>query len=121
MNVNFDAPKPLIKVFHQKDAVYPEIIQEILLGIEEEGLPYSCEEKSMTTSLELAYKAAEASHLGVGIGIAADGIVLHTNKLKEDKPLFNIKLTDNEEVLRNMGGNAARLVKRMPFKFTEAK
>jgi mRNA-degrading endonuclease HigB of HigAB toxin-antitoxin module len=120
MNVNFDAPKPLIKVFHQKGAVHPDIIQEILLGIEEEGLPYSLEEKDLVSALELAYKAAEASHLGVGIGVATDGLVLHNNRLKEDQPLFSYKLTDNEVVLRNLGGNAARLVKRMPFKFTEA-
>lgn len=120
MNVNFDAPKPLIKVFYQKNAVHSQILTEILLGMEEEGVPYVCEEKEIPTALELAYKAAEASHLGVGIGVAADGMVLHTNKLKEDKPLFSYKLTDDETVLRCLGGNAARLVKRMPFKFTEA-
>lgn len=120
MNVNFDAPKPLIKVFHQKGAVNPDIVREILLGIEEEGLPYSEEEKDCDSALELAYQAAMVSHLGVGIGIAADGLVLHTNKLKEDAPLFSFKLTDDEILLRNLGGNAARLVKRMPFKFTEA-
>lgn len=119
MNPRFEAPKPDIRIFYKKNAVHSDIIREVVLGIEEEGLPFLTEEKDYDTAKELAYKAAEASHLGVGIGVADDGIVLHTNKLKEDHPLFCIKLTDNDLVLRSMGANAARLVKRMPFIIVE--
>ena len=107
MNVNFEAPKPEIKVYYNKNSVNKSIVTQVLLGIEEEGLPYSLEEKNN--------KAAEVSHLGVGIGIG-DSIVLHYIKLKENAPLFSVCLQDDENTLRAIGANAARLVKRMPFK-----
>jgi hypothetical protein len=115
MNVNFEAPKPEIKVYFKKDSVPRDIVIQVLLGIEEEGLPYSLEEKNYATASELAYKAAEASHLGVGIGISNE-IALQYIKLKEGEPLFLIPAGDDETYLRNIGANAARLVKRMPFK-----
>ena len=77
MNVNFDAPKPEIKIFYKKDAVPKSVIRTVLLGIEEEGLPFSLEEKENGTGRELADKAAEASHLGVGIGISDNIFVQH--------------------------------------------
>lgn len=116
MHASFDAPKPEIKVFHVKNAVPKDVITEILLGIEEEGLPYSVEEKDPDTALYLAYQAAEASHLGVGIGIDSSEIVLHHIKLKEDEPLFSISAQNTEENYRSLGANAARVIKRMPFK-----
>ena len=67
---------------------------------------------------ELAYKAAEASHIGVGIGIS-DEVVLHYIKLKGDTPLFAISSQSNEENLRAIGSNAGRLMKRMPFRDVE--
>lgn len=115
MNVNFDAPKPEIKVFYQKGAVPNDVIKAVLLGIEEEGLPFTLEEKAYSSAIELAYKAAEASHLGVGIGIS-DAVVLQFIKLKENAPIFKISPDSDEQYLRNIGANAARLVKRMPFK-----
>lgn len=115
MNVNFEAPKPEIKVYYNKNSVNKSIVTQVLLGIEEEGLPYSLEEKDNNDGVELAYKAAEVSHLGVGIGIG-DSIVLHYIKLKESTPLFSVPLQDDENTLRAIGANAARLVKRMPFK-----
>lgn len=115
MNASFDAPKPEIKVFYKKGAVPNDVISQVLLGIEEEGLPFTLEEKQYSSALELGYKAAEGSHLGVGIGIA-DEVVLHFIKLKESAPIFRIASMNEEQNLRNIGANAARLVKRMPFK-----
>ena len=60
----------LIKVYYKKNAVPHDILTEVLLGIEEEGLPYSLVEKDSDDAMYLAYKAAEASHLGVGLGIS---------------------------------------------------
>jgi len=120
MNVSFDAPKPEIKVYYKKNAVPHDILTEVLLGIEEEGLPYSLVEKDSDDAMYLAYKAAEASHLGVGLGIS-DKISLHFIKMKENQPLFVIDSQNSEENLRNIGANAARLVKRMPFKDVDLK
>lgn len=116
MNVNFEAPKPEIKVFYNKHSVNKSIVTQVLLGIEEEGLPYALEEKEEKSGAEMAHKAAEASHLGVGIGIGDAEIVLQYIKLKENEPLFRVPIRDDEATLRAIGANAARLVKRMPFK-----
>lgn len=117
MNPGFEAPKPEINVFYVKNAVPKDVLTEVVLGIEEEGLPYNIEEKDQNTALHLAYKAAETSRLGVGIGIDGNDIVLHFIKLKENEPLFSIKAENNtEENYRSIGANAARIVKRMPFK-----
>ena len=115
MNVNFDAPKPEIKVFYAKDCVPEKVVLQILLGIEEEGVLFTVEEKPTKVATKLAVKAAEASHLGVGIGIC-ESAVIHYIKLKEGEPLFRVSVNSDEETLRSLGSNAARLVKRMPFK-----
>ncbi|MGI6108636.1 MAG: glycerol dehydratase reactivase beta/small subunit family protein [Eubacteriaceae bacterium] len=116
MNVSFESPKPEIKLFYEAGKADPRVIDEILLGIEEEGVPAVTESRdNVENAVVLAYKAAESSHLGVGIGVA-DAVVLHYIKLGEDQPLYRIPLTKNSERLRAIGANAARLVKRMPFK-----
>lgn len=118
MNANLDAPRPEINVCYNKNEVNKSVITQVLLGIEEEGIPFTLSEANDTDSVSMAYKAAELSHLGVGIGISNE-IVLHFVKLKEGNPLFSIPITATEEDLRTIGSNAARLVKRMPFKYAD--
>lgn len=115
MNMNYEAPKPEIKIFYNAQTTDPTVVREIALGIEEEGVPSSLVEKDETDAIAMAFHAAESSHLGVGIGIAGQA-VLHFIKLKEGAPLFCIDVNSDEDKLRAIGGNAARLVKRMPFK-----
>ncbi len=115
MNVSFESPRPEIKIYWETGTDM-RAVSEILRGIEEEGVPATTEEReNVENAVVLAYKAAEASHLGVGIGIA-DTIALHFIKLQEDAPLFQIGLTADSDRLRAIGSNAARLVKHMPFK-----
>lgn len=119
MNPGFEAPKPEIFIYYVKNAVPKDVINEVSLGIEEEGLPFQCfsiEAQEPETATHLGYKAAEKSRLGVGIGIDSKEVVMHFNKLKEDEPLFKIDVGSDEEKLRAIGANAARIVKRMPFK-----
>ncbi|PKM58705.1 MAG: glycerol dehydratase [Firmicutes bacterium HGW-Firmicutes-4] len=116
MHMNFDAPKPEIKVVHGKNMTYQKVVDEVLHGIEEEGIPFSVEELEESNPVELAFRGAELSHLGVGIGITENEVVLHFIKLKEDHPIFRIPSYSDESTLRAIGSNAARLVKRMPFK-----
>lgn len=116
MRMDFDAPKPEIKVLHGKNITYQKVVDEVLHGIEEEGIPFSVEEIEETDPVELAFRGAELSHLGVGIGITEKEVVLHFIKLKEDQPIFRIPAYSDEITLRALGSNAARLVKRMPFK-----
>jgi hypothetical protein len=114
--MDFDAPKPEIKVLHGKNITYQRIVDEVLHGIEEEGIPFSIEEMEESNPVELAFRGAELSHLGVGIGITEKEVVLHYIKLKENQPIFRIPAYSDEATLRAIGSNAARLVKRMPFK-----
>nr|WP_239585099.1 glycerol dehydratase reactivase beta/small subunit family protein [Enterococcus xiangfangensis] len=89
-------------------------MKPVLLGIEEEGIPYEEVVTTKLTLVEAAYELAANSPLEVGIVMNKDQAVLHYKKLPEDEPLFIID-TDYEE-LRKLGTNAARLVKRIPFK-----
>lgn len=64
MRMDFDAPKPEIKVVHGKNINYQKVVDEVLHGIEEEGVPFSIEELEETNPVELAFRGAELSHLG---------------------------------------------------------
>lgn len=92
-------------------------IEEILWGIEEEGIPFILKSRDLDDSKELANLAANDSKLSVGIGINSIGdACLTINKLKEEEPLFFINLKENGDTLRSLGANGARLVKGMPLK-----
>lgn len=116
MRMNYDAPKPEIKILHGKNPTLLCVVDQVIRGIEEEGLPFAIEINEELNAVELAYRGAELSHLGVGIGITKKEVVLHFIKLKENEPLFKIPSFSDEEALRALGSNAARIVKRMPFK-----
>ena len=106
--------KPNIKVFI--DSSFPVArFNDILLGMEEEGIPYDVQAKEQTDVYELAHEASVNSRVGVGIGIGKEGVVLQHEKLDKETPLFRIKLYQTD-LYRKIGSNAARLVKKMPFK-----
>lgn len=107
--------RPSIKVYYDCDHLSVSDFTGVLLGIEEEGIPYDVQEEHTSDVLELAHKASLDSRLGVGVGISKEGIVLQYEKLDKAAPLFKIKLYQ-KELFRNIGANAARLVKKMPFK-----
>lgn len=99
------------------------LLKEILAGIEEEGIPYSIKNMSLSEDsiLREVYVKAQESRMGIAIGVIEDRIVLHYNKLKEEKPLIDMKLNLYEkEKARIIGCNAARLYKTMPFKNIES-
>ncbi len=116
MRMNFDAPKPEIKIILNSSKVCKKAVEYICQGMEEEGLPFSIEEMEENNPVELAFRGAELSPLGVGIGVTEKQAVLHFIKLKEDQPIFSIPTASDEDTLRGLGSNAARLIKRMPFK-----
>ncbi|WP_455542160.1 glycerol dehydratase reactivase beta/small subunit family protein [Intestinibacter sp.] len=111
--------KPQIKVYYNEEVQNIEYIKEVLFGIEEEGIPYQVEAMKSGSAVQIGYEASLESTLGVGIGIDKNDIVLHYNKLKQDSPIFKIKLTSKATQKRSLGANAARLVTRMPFKEIE--
>ncbi|HYZ57909.1 MAG TPA: glycerol dehydratase reactivase beta/small subunit family protein [Streptosporangiaceae bacterium] len=99
-------------VCHDPAAGARACLRQIGAGLEEEGVPFRVEEGGGSAA-ELAYAAAQASDLDVGIGIGAAGdVCVHQSKLPRGSPA----LSGPPETARTMGHNAARLVKGIPFK-----
>lgn len=110
-----EAVKPTIKLYYS-GPVDETQLSPILLGIEEEGVPCETERLDSGEALQLSLDACTASVLGVGVGLTSREAILHFNKLPDDSPLFRIFTNAGEEALRTLGANAARLVKKLPFK-----
>jgi hypothetical protein len=110
--------KPAINVYYSKGLDGDRILNNILWGIEEEGIPYKTKQVEEGPVVELGYEAALDSILDVGIGIGISGkVVLHHAKLDKTVPLFTSGVKVPDAALRTLGANAARLVKGIPFKF----
>ena len=107
--------KPSVKVYYDISSLSVSDFLNVLLGIEEEGIPYDVQPREGLDLLELAHHASVDSKIGVGIGISKEGVVLQYEKLDKSAPLFKIKLYQ-KDLYRKIGSNAARLVKKMPFK-----
>lgn len=107
--------RPSIKVFYDCAHLSVADFVSVLLGIEEEGIPYDVQAEHCEDVLELAHNASLDSRLGVGVGISKEGIVLQYEKLDKAAPLFRIKFYQTDK-FRIIGSNAARLVKKMPFR-----
>ncbi|MDU4910834.1 glycerol dehydratase reactivase beta/small subunit family protein [Clostridium baratii] len=108
---------PCIYLYYEEGLNDESLFNEILWGIEEEGIPFKVESLQVNNSCELSHLGATKSKLVVGIGIDKNGIITLThNKLEKDKPLFTANLKDDGTVLRKLGANAGRLVKGIAFK-----
>ncbi|SHF00860.1 glycerol dehydratase reactivase beta/small subunit family protein [Clostridium fallax] len=114
----FEYEVPSIQLYYSSKLKDLDKLNEILWGIEEEGIP--CEvfsKEELLSSEELSHMAACKSRLAVGIGIDdSEKITLTFNKLKEEEPLFIASLKDESNTLRDLGANAGRLVKGIAFK-----
>lgn len=101
------------------EGVSDEQLTQVLLGIEEEGVPSRVDRLSELNPLTLAHRAATSSRLGIGLGIALDYVVITTEKLPERRPYLAHFLGRSEQADRIIGSNAARLVKRLPLREPE--
>ena len=111
-----EAVVPAIKIYVNSGLNSSTLIDELIIGAEEEGVPCEVDSAVEGSAVALAFKAAVDSVLGVGLGVDRDGTVaVHYNKLPEDKPLFTMNYRIDGEKLRDLASNAARLVKGMPF------
>jgi len=90
-------------------------LAEVLLGLEEEGIPYRVEAWPGADAGELAHRAAVASRLGVGVGAAGSVVAVTTEKLPAGRAYITGQLNATRELDRGIGANAARLVKRLPL------
>ncbi|MBK1783315.1 glycerol dehydratase reactivase beta/small subunit family protein [Prauserella cavernicola] len=108
------AVPPAIVVRCAEDAA--AVLRDVLAGVEEEGVPVRVElvpGGDARDAATLAFAAARASSLDVGVGIDREGAgcVQHA-KRPEDRPA----LTGPRERARLLGHNAARLVTGIPVK-----
>ncbi len=97
-------------------------LNHLFWGMEEEGIPFKTTKAETSDLKKEAHKAASLSPLAVGIACNQQEVVVHSRNLSPDNPLFQLSLyTQNADSqfhsqLRNLGCNAARLVKGLPFK-----
>lgn len=110
--VQLEMSKPTVHVLCSPDAP-SAAFKELLYGLEE-GIPWENDTKA-GGALPLAWEAAQASRLGVGVGMDGQSIVLHFNKLDREQPLYRIPAR-SLGLARVLGANAARLVKKLPLK-----
>lgn len=115
--ININLAKPSILIYYSNKINDLIKFDELLWGIEEEGIPYDIKAIEEDDFIKLAYLASQKSKLSVGLGIDSfDNISLTYNKLSCKEYLYKMTLKDSDEKLRNMGANSARLVKKIPFK-----
>ena len=97
------------------DSITHRHLREILLGIEEEGVPFRVERSDELNPLALAHEASLESRLGGGIGVSLDFVVITTEKLPQGRPYIAHVLNHNAATDRTLGASAARIVKRLPL------
>jgi propanediol dehydratase-reactivating factor small subunit len=111
--------KPAILVLSVLDG---PLQNEVLAGIEEEGVPYEVERVGERPSdgqdaYSLACEAASRSSLDVGVGIDAHGrVCIQHEKLREPVPALASVGAADRSFARVAGHNAARIVVGIPLR-----
>jgi hypothetical protein len=107
--------RPAIIFGLQPGASVTSDMKPLFNGIEEEQIPSATREIDVADVVQRAYQSALSSRLSVGIANDGNRFIVHYKNLKEDQPLFDEVITDRQQ-LRDLGSNAARLVKGIPLK-----
>ncbi|EPF4178280.1 glycerol dehydratase reactivase beta/small subunit family protein [Escherichia albertii] len=89
---------------------------EVLLGIEEEGIPFHIQQIPSGEVIDSAWQAARQSPLLVGIACDREKLIVHYKNLPTSAPLFTLMYQQDNHAWRSIGNNAARLVKGIPFR-----
>ena len=106
--------KPNVHILCSPDA--PDTaLKQLLYGLEVSGIPWESGTTDGADALALAWEAAQASRLEVGLGLDRQFVVLHYSKLDQGRPLYRVPARQADQV-RALGANAARLVKKLPLK-----
>ena len=86
--------------------------EQVGYGIEEEGLPYRLREK--IAPFEEGQADIVKKGLGVAIGLDSEIAFVYNRQLKKEESFLNYSGNDNEQ-LRIIGKNGARIIKHKPF------
>ncbi|ELD0413633.1 glycerol dehydratase reactivase beta/small subunit family protein [Escherichia coli] len=105
---------PAIVVMEIGDCI--TIWNEVLLGIEEEGIPFRIQHIPSGEVIDSAWLAARQSPLSVGIACDQEKLIVHYKNLPASAPLFTLTYQQDNHARRSIGTNAARLVKGIPFR-----
>ncbi|MBA7801024.1 glycerol dehydratase reactivase beta/small subunit family protein [Citrobacter freundii] len=112
MESNLSAPAIVIFTLGEDISLW----NDVLLGIEEEGIPFVVQESHSADIILSAWLAACQSPLLVGIGCNREQLVVHYKNLPTSAPLFTLMYHQDSHARRCIGNNAARLVKGIPFR-----
>ncbi|MGK9172835.1 glycerol dehydratase reactivase beta/small subunit family protein [Yokenella regensburgei] len=112
MEINQDSPVIVITALSECQSLW----QEVLWGIEEEGIPWRWQQASGVDVVAHAWQAANQSALLVGVGCDNEKLVIHYRNLPASAPLFCLMRHEDLQSRRAAGNNAARLVKGIPFR-----
>ena len=111
-----DLPRPTI-MLATNIRITDDSLTPLLLGLEEQGVPVERFTSDELNPLALAHEASLRSVLGVGIGVSLDYVVVTTDKLPLGRPYLAGFFNRSAQADRALGGNAARIVKRLPLAF----
>lgn len=95
------------------DKIKKSEIEEILWGIEEEGLNFFLK---FVQDEEIIKKIYTSNSLEVGIGIKSDRTIKLTSRKYDKDYIFLHRLDEDKNILRNLGSNSARLIKGLPLR-----
>lgn len=109
-----DTARPAIGIVYFGASL--SIWREVLLGIEEEGIPVEIQAATQGEVIHCAWLAACRSPLLVGIACDDSRLVVHYRRLAASAPLFTLSSRHSRLAQRRIGNNAARLVKGVPFR-----
>ncbi|WLI77631.1 glycerol dehydratase reactivase beta/small subunit family protein [Kosakonia sp. H02] len=112
MSANQESPAIVIHAHGDCQSLW----QEVLWGIEEEGIPWHWQEADGQDVVSSAWQAANQSALLVGIACDGQQLVIHYRNLPASAPLFTLMQYAESQARRIAGSNAARLVKGIPFR-----
>ncbi len=101
---------------HAHEQISDQMLNQLLLGAEEESVPVRVSRHDVLNPLTLAHNAARSSRLGVGIGVSLSYAVVTVDKLPEERPFLAQFFNREPRLDRFIGSNAARLVKRLPLR-----
>lgn len=105
--------KPSIYIYVNKPN--GEVLREICSGIEEEGVFFEVVEQDAQELDTLAWRAANDSMLGSGIGLKENSVAFIIRGLKLGKNIAFYAHPSQEES-RLLGMNSARAIKKQAFK-----
>jgi hypothetical protein len=95
----------------------PGLYRWVEIGAEEEGLPTRHVDLTAENVVAAAYAAAQSSRLDIGVAIGQGQVVLHEAHMPPAQPVLAFTLgSAARQACRLMGGNAARLVVRLPLR-----